>query len=452
MGITAGKFLPCPGGLWLVLGTAAVVTAFFWKQSLYCYLALICLGAVSIQGVCRLPPNHIALNSLPQCRQIQSMEGMADSEPDVQIWAQGRRQVFDFAFQRVLINGAWVPKQGKLRVELYQNKNIHYGQCLHLSGSIHPIFEFGNKKFSYRQYMRDRGIYWAMSVNKDKACDILKENCGNVFMATAIRVRRKCGGIFARYLGVGQAGMITAMVLGDRSNMPADLKAVFVNTGTAHILAISGMNMAIIAAMAFFILKLCGLPRIWQWLISIIFLFAYAFLSGWSASVVRACLMTSIFLASFALENEGDPLNSLGLAAVILLLMDPRNLFDVGFQLSFAAVLAILILYAPCKKVFQWLPNVLAKPLAVSLAAWAGTAGIIAAHFGMVTPVSIIANIPIVPLADLVMALGLGLIAAGACLPLLAYPFAACLQAVFSTMVILASWFSQIPWGHFSFN
>ena len=90
--------------------------------------------------------------------------------------------------------------------------------------------------------------------------------------------------------------------------------------------------------------------------------------------------------------------------------------------------------------------------MALSLAAWGGTAPIIAYHFGMVTPVAVLANIPIVPLADLIMALGLGLIVTGFCFPFMAPAFAGCLEAIFSVMVLFASWFSQIPGGHFHWH
>ena len=197
-------------------------------------------------------------------------------------------------------------------------------------------------------------------------------------------------------------------------------------------------------------LRALCLPRQVQFWGTVFFLFVYAFLSGWSASVVRACLMSAMILASFALEEESEPLNSLGLAALILLFLDPMNCFDIGFQLSFAAVAGILILYAPCQKVFLFLPSFIRSSVALSLAAWAGTIVIIYYHFHMVTPISILANIPIVPLADLVMALGLGLAAVGGWFPPLAWAFAGCLKADLSAMIICADWFNRVPWGHFN--
>jgi competence protein ComEC len=273
---------------------------------------------------------------------------------------------------------------------------------------------------------------------------------GNFFVEAALNLRFKIKRVFERLLDSSQEGMISAMVLGDRGGIARDLKQVFVNTGTAHIIAISGMNMSIIAVIVFFIFKCFGFSRRWQLITTSLFLFTYAFITGWSPSVVRASLMASVFLFSFAWELEGDAINSLGLAAFVLLLMDSTHLFDIGFQLSFAAVLAILLLFKPCERMLAFLPKLLATPMAVSLAAWVGTAPFIFYHFNMITPVSIIANIPIVPLADLTVALGLGLGVTGLVGDWLAIPFAGCLKAVFNLMVILASWFDKIPLGHFN--
>ncbi len=250
------------------------------------------------------------------------------------------------------------------------------------------------------------------------------------------------------YLDAKEAGVITAMVTGDRSDMPKELKVIFNRTGTGHIVAISGMNMAIIIAMVFFVLKLCGISRCWQCLGTIGFLFMYALLTGASPSVMRACFMASVILLGYAFEQEGEGLNSLGLAAFILLLINARNLFDIGFQLSFAAVGAIVIMYEPLKKSLSRLPEWLAAPLALSGAAWIGTAPLQLWHFGTITPIALLANIPIVPLADLTVALGLLLALAGLFTPVIALPIAGCLKIIFNVMIILAQWFSEVPYGY----
>jgi competence protein ComEC len=110
---------------------------------------------------------------------------------------------------------------------------------------------------------------------------------------------------------------------------------------------IAGLHMAMMTAMVIFILKLVRIPRPWQVALSISLVLTYAILTGASVPVMRAAFMASVILASLSVGHESDSLNSLCFAALIILLMDASNLFDASFQLSFAAVAAIIILYAP---------------------------------------------------------------------------------------------------------
>ncbi len=452
LGIMAGKFLPVPLWAWLSAGVAGTIYFFIRRSNWVIYVLIFCLGAASLQQRYLLPPQSIAFLSAEQRQHLEAAEGLVDSDIGHQTWMRGEKTVFELEVSRILVEGKWKAAPGRVRVELYGGHALHYGQSVRVRGKIHSPFD-GNMKggFSYRRYLQEQGIYWIMSVGKQGACEILRDGHGNIFVFWSMRLRHWMIGIFYRYLAPREAGFTAALVLGDRTGMPKDLKTIFVNTGTAHILAISGMNMTIVAAIFLFILRLLLLPRWGQFLGVVFFLFAYAFLSGWSASVVRACIMSSVVLAAFAFEQESEALNSLGVAALLLLLMDPKNFFDVGFQLSFAAVAAILILYPFCQKLFARLPAIVRASMAVSLAAWIGTAGIILYHFRMITPISILANIPIVPMADLVMALGLGLAAFGACWAPLGHAFAGCLKAILSAMVICAGWFNQVPYGHFIF-
>ncbi len=434
-GIAAGKsFLPL--WAWLLL---AVLTLMVFPRTWAIYACLFCLGAVWISQKYLLPPESIAFLSKYQRAQVQGLEGVVDSD-----------EAFDVRVQRILMAGNWHPSAGKVKVSPLSRVifHPHYGQALRLHGKIHPAFDGFSKNFSYRRFLQQQGIYWMFLPDKTQPIEVLAEGEGNLWLATCFKLRRTIVGIYKRYLNPREAGFVAALVLGDRAGLPKDLKEIFINTGTAHILAISGMNMAVVSTVFLFILRLVPLPRQWQFLAAAAFLFVYACMSGWSASVVRACLMSAVVLAGFAFEEEGDGLNSLGLAAIILLFLDPSTLWDIGFQLSVAAVFAIMTLAKPIEKIFVWLPVFLRVPMAISLAAWTGTAGLLFLHFHTMTPVAIVANLPIVPLADAVMALGLGLAAFGWC-PWLAYAFAACLKVVLSTMIIFAQWFNAWPGGHF---
>jgi competence protein ComEC len=253
---------------------------------------------------------------------------------------------------------------------------------------------------------------------------------------------------FDLYLDDQEAGTMSAIVLGDRGQIPKEISMAFRHTGTGHILVIAGLHMAMMTAMVIFILKLIRLPRPWQIALSIVLVFTYALLTGGSVPVIRAAFMASVILASFSVELESDALNSLAFAALVLLLMDAGNLFDTSFQLSFAAVTAIIIFYAPIEKRLSFCPQCLSGAIAVSTSAWIGITPFQIAHFGTITPIALIANLFIVPLLDITVALGLSLALAGLWAAPIAVCLAGCLKLVFNVMVIVAFWFCNVPCGY----
>ena len=210
--------------------------------------------------------------------------------------------------------------------------------------------------------------------------------------------------------------------------------------------------MAMMTAMTVFILKVVRIPRGWQGFLSIFCLCAYALMTGGSIPVLRAAFMASVLLASFSFEMESDSLNSLSFAALIILLMDAANLFDTSFQLSFAAVFAIIVLYAPIEKRLSFFPRWLASAVAVSTTAWIGITPLQVWHFGTIAPVALIANLFIVPLLELTVALGISLALAGLWSPPAAWCLAGCLKVVFNGMIVVAFWFSKIPFGYIQFR
>ena len=449
-GICAGKFIVVPFWVWGILSMISVLAFWARQNTVLIYVLMIVMGALMISQRQLLPADSIGLLNEEEFSSIQAVEGLIESDAEQK---QGGI-IYALRVQRLLINDQWQRASGGLRLTCYGNQEelFEYGQLVDVQGRLRPFAEGNGKNgFSYRRYMQGKGVYGNLNV-KDQGIKLIAAGRGNFFLSWVFKLHRWMNEILTRYLSRREAAFVAALVIGDRQQMPPDLKEIFVNTGTAHILAISGMNMAVVTAVFFFLLRLCFVSRQVHFWGTISFLFAYAYLSGWSASVVRASIMSALILASFVLEYESDALNALGLAAMILLVMDPANLFDVGFQLSFAAVLGILILFKSCKTIFVVCPGFIADSMALSLSAWAGTVGIMLYHFHLLTPISIVANIPIVPMADLVMVLGLGLVSTGGWCPILAAAFAGCLKAVLSAMIICAQWFNQIPWGHFTWT
>jgi len=242
-------------------------------------------------------------------------------------------------------------------------------------------------------------------------------------------------GIINYYLPPAEAGFTQGILLGERSGISLETRQVFAETGTIHILAISGLHVGIIATILYFLLKLCGLKRISRSLLIIIFLTCYAFITGSRAPVVRATIMASVYLIGLMMERENNSLNTLSLAALVILLINPQELFQIGFQLSFITVLTIVTLA----------PRLPGRYFAVSLAAWLGSAPLVAGYFGIISPVAILANLVVIPLLSLVILVSL--------IFLIFHPiFTGLLINLERVLFATVGWFHRIPGGYFKIN
>ncbi len=456
LGIFLGRYGPWSWPVWSILsGVFIILSLPRTRVSVFLLcLSLVCLGAFSYQNVYLLPSDHIGFLSYKDQKKTKAIEGTIDSDVQIKPTTFGTKQMFELQIIRVNLNDNWHKATGRILVNCYQLQKLGYGDHVVLEGTLYKAFSSPLSRFSYQQYLEDHGLFFIFSVGKRKTIKVLSSNNGHSWLSFSFKIRHKFKTILAQYLEPQETSMIQAMVLGDRSFLTKDIYALFSKTGTSHILAISGMNMTLIASIVLFILKVLRLPRKGQFVLASLFLFAYAILSGWTASVVRSVLMAIVILSSFCLEYEVDTANSLGFAALILFLLNPLNLFDIGFQLSFICVAIIIylnVLLGPLLNQFikARILKYLVQALSVSLVAWVGISGIIVYEYDIISPVAIIANIPIVPLADLVIALSLGLVAVGLFCPWLAVAFACTLKAVFNFTLLLTSWFAQIPYGYF---
>lgn len=181
---------------------------------------------------------------------------------------------------------------------------------------------------------------------------------------------------------------INAILTADRSMLTADMRELFSSTGLSHLLALSGLHVAIIAGVISVLLFPLVLLRL-RWLktvISILLLWAFAVMTGLTPSVVRSVIMATIFLITYSVQRQRSPVNSLCAAALLILVVSPSSLYEVGFQLSFLAVASILLFAEklnPFPRRKSLLYGLAAYP-AVTLAAVLGTAAVSAFYFNIV--------------------------------------------------------------------
>ena len=220
--------------------------------------------------------------------------------------------------------------------------------------------------------------------------------------------------------------LIRGMALGVTDEASADLQRPFRNTGTLHVFSVSGLHVALISTIGWMFLSVLGVKRTLALVILIPAVFAYAFITGWRPSAARAAIMVTVFMAATIFDRNSRLQNSLGAAALVLLASDTHQLFTAGFQLSFGVLYAIALLNGPLVKLCRpwteldpFLPaqlanwrqqrwarvkNWLASSLSVSLAATAGSLPLMLWHFGLATPIAILANCLLIPFAFVVLA------------------------------------------------
>jgi competence protein ComEC len=228
-------------------------------------------------------------------------------------------------------------------------------------------------------------------------------------------------------------------------------------TGTIHILVVSGFNVGIVTFIITLVLKLMRLPRKLRLGLSTPLLIIYCLATGASTPVVRATVMAIVFLAANLIQREADIYNSLCVAMFFILTVNPLQLFDIGFQLSFASVLSIIYLYPKIKLLLRIgciktkFVRLLFEGCLVSLSAWLGTLGIIAYYFRIFAPITVFANIFIIPLATLITLCGFSLIFFGLILPSAAGMFAASCELFVLALVQINLFLARLPGAYFSF-
>jgi competence protein ComEC len=236
---------------------------------------------------------------------------------------------------------------------------------------------------------------------------------GPAWRRAAARLREAARGAFARAMMPGtERGLVLAMALGDRSEVDEDTAEAFRASGTYHVLALSGAQVALVAWLIVVSLRRLRAGPWTQAGVTGAAVFLYALLVGGDVPVVRAALMASALLAGRALELDTDPSNLLGLAALLLLADRPAAASDVGFQLSFGATLAILTLAGPLTRGVKHLPLRVDLAVAASLAAQGALAPVLAASFHRLAPAAVLLNIAAVPLSSAVLLSGLGVLLA----------------------------------------
>ena len=252
--------------------------------------------------------------------------------------------------------------------------------------------------YDYAAHLAREGIYVLATTRADSVTAL--DDPGPPW---PVRVRHESVAAIGRALPPTSAALLAGLLLGDRTELPRDIDDAFRRAGVYHVLAVSGFNVGILAASVWALCRLLRLPHRASAVTAIIVVIGFALVVGPEPSVLRAVVMAVLVLVASLLDRDASVTNSLALAALVILAVRPSDLFDPGFQLSFAATLGIVI--APLPR------GMVLGALAVSAAAQLAVLPISLTHFNQLSTIGLIANLGVVPLAG-VATVG-GLVAVG---------------------------------------
>ncbi|MDD3087232.1 MAG: ComEC/Rec2 family competence protein [Candidatus Omnitrophica bacterium] len=350
---------------------------------------------------------------------------------------------FIFRVEELGLEGKRYKSCGNIRVAVKGINNFSYGEGLILFGSAYRPYRFFTGK-----------IPLLMQVKKSSSVTRLNTNKGSLFKKSAFFLKDNAESVFLRHLSPLAASINRAMILGDKKSIPAAVYDYMVKSATVHIMVVSGFHVGVIAFISGVLLKILRIPRRIRYFGVIFFLILYCFITGASTPVMRATVMGVFLTIGCFLQRETSLKSSLSLAALFILAINPRDLFSISFQLSFASVAAIAYLYPCLKALFQverlriGFLKVIANSLLISFSAWLGTAGLIAYYFKIISPVAILANLFIIPLASLLIISGLSLAIASVFPPVLLGAFAGFNELIVFLLLWLGRFFSDLPFAY----
>ena len=330
------------------------------------------------------------------------------------------------------------PATGEILVATPGIPAAHFfaGQPVEIAGVIaQPPLPVAEGLFDYRHYLATRGIFYQLKTESTNDWQLREPALSKPPLTD--RFLNWSHRTLALGLPVEDEPLrlLWAMTLGWRTAFTGDIGEPFLRAGTMHMFAIDGLRIALLAGIIVALLRTVRLSRAWSGAVAVPVIWFYTAATGWEPSAIRAAVMMTIVLGGWALNRPGDLLNSLAAAAFVILLWEPRQLFEASFQLSFFVVLVIALMLPPVNEFFDrrlkhdplvpdelisggqrtafWLARKFARYGGLSFAAWIGSVPLSAKYFHLFSPVSTLANIFAVPLGTLALMANLGALVCG---------------------------------------
>src|SRR6266850_889895 len=478
-GILVGNFVTVPLAILLPVSVVLAIAAIVWAAArLYLLSPLILLtgwtGYTFRTAI--ISPNDLqrVLGSGPE---IVTVRGILSKTPTIR-YSEVADKITWHTMARVDVSalrpnrGDWKAASGRMAISTPgQLTNLFAGQTVEISGvAAPPKFAAAEGLFDYRNYLRRLNIHYQLQTSGGPDWQILTSPRQPPL---ADRFRNWARQALAMGMPVEDESLRLewALTLGWKTALTEEVSEPFVRAATYHIFAVDGLRMAIIFGICFGLFRAVGIPRPICGLILIPLIWFYVALTGWPASAIRATVMLTIVIIGWVLKRPSDLINSLFAAALIILVWDPQQLFQAGFQLSFFVVLCIILtmpaLHAAWERITapdpllpvelqrRW-PPILRVPtrfigdtLFTSAAAWIGALPLVAYYFHIVSPVSTPANLIAVPLCALGLMSNLASLLTVAWFPAAAELFNYAGWFLMESIRVSSIWFARWPRAYF---
>lgn len=414
VGILIGEITALKASVAFILATFSFVAAIAgyllgrWRNDRLLLVVFLMLGL--LLSCLMIEGSETALVNYDGQRVI--LTGQVIAEPDVRV----DKVYYLLKAQKLTKSGQTQLVSGTVRLQLKDpNQIFAYGDVLCAEGLLsHPDPPGNPGLFDYRTYLERQGIRVVLIARGND--DIRKIGTGgaNPLQNIALLVKQKMSTAATYSLSPGHATIINGIIFGVQGPIDNETRRVFSETGVVHILSVSGLHVGLILGGLLALLQLLRLPLFWTAPSATFLLIIYAMMTGMKPAVTRAVIMALLFVWAHHFGRDTDWPTTLALAALIILLRNPLQIYHPGFQLSFAATWGILylgpfltnsglkLLRAPPSKTGK----LALQALAVTLAAQLATVPLVAWYYNLISPVSIVANMVVVPLTGLIMLLG----------------------------------------------
>lgn len=478
-GLIAGYYLTIPQTILLssilTLLLLSIVTITLKKKRSSLILLVIIFNLLGILFLNsslppQLPANHIA-NYATEEKMV--LEGILYKPPEL---SPDKTRLYLLA-DKIIERDNIIKINGKLLIIVKEQLELfNYGDRLRLSARIRHPRNFNNPGgFDYRSYLALKGIRATASLKDGGKIVKVGETTPNPFLKIVEKYRTQIRKFLTISLQSPTSEIAKALILGEKGEISKELREWFSTAGVAHILAISGLHIGIIALVSFFIinnlLKLStrlmlstDISKISAFM-TLIPVITYCFIAGHGIATVRATIMVTTYLMAIIIGREEDLWNTLALAAFLILIFSPSSLFDISFQLSFTSVITILYLTPRFSTpLFQPPPDLLEPPppwwkknikkitlfLMVTISAMIGTAPLVAYYFHRFSPWGFLTNLIIIPLIGFLI-VPLGLFASlllFICQPLATF-ILHLIQPFIFLSVSIVEFFNQLPYADY---